>query len=357
MSITSWCSCRSFAERGQRGAVGGSRSGSAARGAEPAKGRHVTRSPSRATSSSGLAPTKRHVRHTRRRPRSDRRDSRRRRGRAATSRRRMMLASSGASAISRSARASTTLLQGAARSGQLLACACDPGAVFAGAGTASAIRTAGSGPVGQSGRPAVRRTARGAISAAGLSTSKGNAPNTIGASPERSAACASRDVAIAGLHAVGDQGAGRPAQHERWFGACSPGRDRLRMAGQPERSELAYAVLEPAHRDRAGDHPKRLPSTSGSSTQRVITEREKWPWPDEHHVAGLHVRQRQRDGPVGAAADLRDALAAGASVRPDQPVGHRFADLRGGRGPRSRRNPIRRAGATPRRRSGRPARR
>jgi hypothetical protein len=36
----------------------------------------------------------------------------------------------------------------------------------------------------------VHRTERGAINAAGPSTSKANAPNTIRAEPERSAACA-----------------------------------------------------------------------------------------------------------------------------------------------------------------------
>ncbi len=46
------------------------------------------------------------------------------------------------------------------------------------------------GPVGQSGSAPVRRTVPGTISAAGAFTSKGNAPNSIGAAPERSAASA-----------------------------------------------------------------------------------------------------------------------------------------------------------------------
>ena len=41
--------------------------------------------------------------------------------------------------------------------------------------------------------------------------------------------------------------------------------------------------------------------------------------------------------------DRGDGLAAGAAVRPHQPVRHRLADLRGGQCPRSRRSPIRRA--------------
>src|SRR5262249_47014197 len=40
------------------------------------------------------------------------------------------------------------------------------------------------------------------------------------------------------------------------FGLCSPGCDCLREAGQSERSELSDAMLEPAHGDRACEHPK-----------------------------------------------------------------------------------------------------
>ena len=50
---------------------------------------------------------------------------------------------------------------------------------------------------------------------------------------------------------------------------------------------------------------------------------------DEHHVARVHVLQGHRDGLVGPLADLGDGLAARATVRPDQPVGHRLADLVG----------------------------
>jgi hypothetical protein len=52
------------------------------------------------------------------------------------------------------------------------------------------MRTYGSGPVGQSGGPSVRSTVFGTSNAAGPFTLKGNAPNTIGADPEISAACA-----------------------------------------------------------------------------------------------------------------------------------------------------------------------
>ncbi|BBA87148.1 hypothetical protein MPSD_15270 [Mycobacterium pseudoshottsii JCM 15466] len=52
------------------------------------------------------------------------------------------------------------------------------------------MRTLGGASVGQSGSPVSRRTDVGTISAAGWLTSKGNAPNNIGADPERSAAWA-----------------------------------------------------------------------------------------------------------------------------------------------------------------------
>jgi hypothetical protein len=47
------------------------------------------------------------------------------------------------------------------------------------------MRTAGSGEVGQSGSEKPRHTRPGANSAAGALVSKGNAPNTIGAAPDR----------------------------------------------------------------------------------------------------------------------------------------------------------------------------
>ncbi len=104
----------------------------------------------------------------------------------------MTRASSGASAASRNARASTTLRSeppgAASRSRARLIRA----RYSAGGGTAAVMRTTGSGPVGQSGGASVRRTSSGTSNAAGLLTSKGNAPNTIGASPDRSAACAAR---------------------------------------------------------------------------------------------------------------------------------------------------------------------
>ena len=37
-------------------------------------------------------------------------------------------------------------------------------------------------------------------------------------------------------------------------------------------------MLEAAHRDRGGAHAESAAFDSGSSTQRVITAREKWPW-------------------------------------------------------------------------------
>ena len=60
-----------------------------------------------------------------------------------------------------------------------------------GAGSVAAIRTGGSGPVGQSGSASGTARDCGRISAAGRDMSKGNAPNTIGVLPDVSAARAS----------------------------------------------------------------------------------------------------------------------------------------------------------------------
>lgn len=58
VSTTNWCSCRFLAELASAAALAASSLGSAARGAEPANGLHMTRLPDRATRSSGLAPTR-----------------------------------------------------------------------------------------------------------------------------------------------------------------------------------------------------------------------------------------------------------------------------------------------------------
>ena len=51
---------------------------------------------------------------------------------------------------------------------------------------------------------------------------------------------------------------------------------------------------------------------------------------DEHHVVRLHVLERECDSRIRAIADLRNALTARAPVRPHQPIGIGFVDLRGG---------------------------
>ena len=55
----------------------------------------------------------------------------------------------------------------------------------------SAIRTVGRSRSGHSGSTSTNRTVRGRISAVGRDMSKGKAPNTIGTSPDASAALAS----------------------------------------------------------------------------------------------------------------------------------------------------------------------
>jgi len=100
----------------------------------------------------------------------------------------------------------------------------------------------------------------------------------------------------------------------------------------PAVSDLsAQAVLEAAHRDGHGRHREPdafvdgLLDPAGDDRAGEVTV------PDEDDVAGLHVVQRQGDRPVGPLTDLRGGLAAGAPVRPHQPVRHRLADLHGGR--------------------------
>ena len=194
-----------------------------------------------------------------------------------------------------------------------------------GAGMAPATRTAGSGPAGQSGS-----SARSLNGTPGPSTppvrqrQKPTRPTRL--APIRSAMPTARRPhcrSTACMPSAIRTPAG-PHEHERRFGRCS----RAACAwhcGRPVNPSAAscrtpcsnpHTAIEPA------SIQKRLPSTSGSSTQRVITEREKWPWPDEHDVARGHVLQRQCHGLIGAVADLRHGFAAGAAVRPDQPVGN-----------------------------------
>ena len=152
------------------------------------------------------------------------------------------------------------------------------------------MRTAGSGPVGQSGSASVRRTAPGTSNAAGLSTSKGNAPNTIGAAPERSAACAA-------LH-VADSAACTPSAtrvpvgpHSANGGSAMLTRVRL-PAGWPVNPSAASCrtpCSNPHTAIEAGEHPEAA----------ALDERQLDPAGDhragevavahEHHVARGHV--------------------------------------------------------------------
>ena len=102
----------------------------------------------------------------------------------------MIRASSGASADNRSARASTTFCRTLPVTVSSSHARRTRARCSSGAGIAPETWTVGSGSVGQSGGVSARSTDRGAINATGPSTSKGNAPSTIGTAPVRSADCA-----------------------------------------------------------------------------------------------------------------------------------------------------------------------
>ena len=188
---------------------------------------------------------------------------------------------------------------------------------------AAAMRTAGSGPVGQSGGASLRRTSAGTSNAAGPSTSKGNAPNTIGAIPGSQRRLCGSHVAVVRSHAVGNQGSVGPAQGERWFGEshgmvnpsalscrspCSNPQTAIEAGEHAESAALDKRQLEPARDHRAG----------------------KVAMADEHHVARLHLLERHGDSRIGAITDLRNAFTAGTAVCPHQPIGFGLVDLRGG---------------------------
>ena len=135
----------------------------------------------------------------------------------------------------------------------------DPGAVVRrrrDSGGRSAPSAAGRSASRAGRRCAARRS--GTSNAAGLSDVERQRAQHYWRLPRSQRGSRRRTCRDSGRAPVGDQGSPRPAQHERRLGACSLGCDRLRMAGQPERGELAHAVLEPAHRDRG-----RRPSRSG----------------------------------------------------------------------------------------------
>ena len=124
------------------------------------------------------------------------------------------------------------------------------------------MRTGAGGPVGQSGSAPVRRTVPGTISAAGASTSKGNAPNSIGGAPERGAASAAGTKKL----------------------ACTAVRS-VSLNDQPERSKLSQPVLEPTDRDRCSKHGE----TAALDERQLEPARDhragEVTMADEHHVA------------------------------------------------------------------------
>ena len=319
------------------------RRGPASRGAEPANGAQVTRSPWRATSSSGLAPTSAVAGVAAARGRQvgeigvGRRVVRRRGGRT------MVRASSGPSATNRSARASTTLCRPLAGILQPLQRRGDPGAVLVGLGQ----RLARSAPwaARAAATPAARRgtaTACGRISAAGLDMSNGKAPKMIGALCDASAARASAMLCVGGVHAVGDDGAAAGRRGRR---SARGSRRHGRVGGWPVSPECAEsgAPRVRSRTPRSTPPPSRTgcPRTRGSSTQRVTTAREKCPCPTNTTSRDSMCSSASAMARSARSLTCCGGLAAGAAVRPHQPVGHGLADLAGWSCPRSRRNPIR----------------
>ena len=105
-----------------------------------------------------------------------------------------------------------------------------------------------------------------------------------------------------------------------WRTPCSKPHTAIDAAAIANLNPLGYGQLDPAGDHRAGE---------------VAVA-------DEQHVAGLHVRQRQRDRPVGAFATPEPWFSP-----PGQPCVHTsqfgtcLPDLISGQCPRSRRSPIR----------------
>ena len=243
-------------------------------------------------------------------------------GSAATSRRTTVRASSGVVGRQPQRPGQHHLVQAAAGIVQLLQRGADARACTSGAGIVCAIRTVGSGRIGQSGSASVNRTACGRISAVGLDMSKGKAPTMIGVSRSASAACAPASRWVGGVHAVGDHDAVAAGKHEGRFGH-SRRHTRVRIAGQPSaaswrtlaRSRTPRSTRRPCEADALLQRQLKPAGDDGAGEVAVA---------DEHHIVGRHVLQRQRDGAVGAVADLRDTFAAGTAVPPQQPTGHRL---------------------------------
>ena len=198
---------------------------------------------------------------------------------------------------------------------------------------------------------------RAASAQSARSTSKGNAPSTIGVDHRRPGRPARRRAA--GRRVSMPSATTTPSRPARTKeGSPSLGRHGLTMAGQAERADLATPC----------SNPQTAIDAAAIDEPDALGQRQLDPPGDAPTGRSGRARRTPRratrmcssaigDGTVGAVADLRDALAARAAVRPDQPVGHRLADLGGGQCPRSRRNPIRPAAGTPRRPSGRRVRR
>ena len=97
-------------------------------------------------------------------------------------------------------------------------------------------------------------------------------------------------------------------------------------------------MLEPQYRHGAGEScQKRLPSTNGNSTQRVITEREKWPWPTNttsRDAMFSNASETARSALIGRSLTSATVSPPGTPSFQISQSGSVFVDLRGRQRPR-----------------------
>ena len=101
------------------------------------------------------------------------------------------------------------------------------------------------------------------------------------------------------------------------------------MAGQSQRDDLAHRrARSRSTAIEAAAIANRIPSDTGSSTQRAITAREKWPCPTNSTSRVAMCSSANATAPSARSLTCCDALTALGAVRPDQPVRHGLSDLR-----------------------------
>ena len=192
------------------------------------------------------------------------------------------------------------------------------------------IRTVGSSRSGQSGSVSVNCTACGRISAAGLEMSNGKAPKMIGALCDASAARASASRGNAVCTPSATTTPVRPASTKTgsrvtstWTGWAVP--------VSPSALSWRTPCSKPHTAIDAAAIANLIPSETGCSTQRVITAREKWPCPTNTTSRDSMCSNASAIDRSARSQTCCRRLTAGTTVRPHQPVGHRLADLFGGR--------------------------